>query len=337
MRALLVRPVSMAAADPLHSFAIFIKSINDEIRNDGGDMGPARPFEDSAVPKGMIVLIALSTIPTAFFVAQSLFRNQNTAAILTVMFGLLCVASLTGFGKSLAALAIAILFPIAAFLVLDSRDGKNMVMEFLLVSIISLVGGLAVAGMLNGLPYFVKAQEFRGIKLAVFLPIIVVAWYYAARFTNLREAMKNPITWGAAFLTIFVLGALLFMNSRTGNDNPAGVSDMELKFRSILDALLYVRPRTKSFLIGHPFLIVGIGLLLQYRRHPSAKLAPWCALCLSVGAVGQTDIVNTLCHLHTPVALSLLRNLVGLIPGCIIGLLLWVVVRRFALRAPVTN
>ncbi len=133
-------------------------------------------------------------------------------------------------------------------------------------------------------------------------------------------------------MSIFVLGALMFMNTRTGNDSPASVSDLELKFRSILDTVLFVRPRTKSFLIGHPALIVGIGLLLWQRRHQTAKLVPLTALCLAVGAVGQTDIVNTLCHLHTPVVLILLRNAVALVPGCIIGFLVWVLVRRVWLK-----
>jgi hypothetical protein len=332
MRVLLVRPISNASPDPLASFADFVKKINDEVRREGGDMGAARPFEDSAVPMPLVLLIALSTVPIAYFVATSLVKDKAVAIGLTVVFGLLCLASVTGMGRSLAALGIAVVFPIAAFLVLDARNGKNILAEFLIVCGVSLVGGLAVAGMLNGLPFFVKAQEFRGIKVAVFLPILVLAWYWAARSTNLREAMRNPVSWGAAFLAVGVLVAVVLMNARTGNDSPAAVSDWELKFRSVLDAVLFVRPRTKSFLIGHPALIVGIGLLLWNRKRQIASLTPWIAALLTIGAIGQTDIVNTLCHLHTPVALSLIRNLVGLIPGCIIGFAVWAWVRRYPLR-----
>lgn len=337
MRILLIRPVSLASPKPLESFAAFVKLINDEIRKEGGDMGIAKPFEDSQVPKLITVLIACTAIPAALFVFTTLLANRNLAYGATAFFALICLSSIVGTGKPFAALAVATIFPIVSFLMLDARNGKNILLEFLLVCLVSLVGGLAVAGMLNGLPYFVKAQEFKGVKVAVFLPIIVLAWYWAARFTNLKEAMKNPITWGAAFLSIGLMVALLFMNSRTGNDNPAGVSDLELKFRNVLDTLLFVRPRTKSFLIGHPMLFVGIGLLLWQRKHNLAKLAPWTALCLSIGAIGQTDIVNTLCHLHTPVALSLLRNLVGIIPGCLIGFLIWMLVRRTSLKGAVEN
>lgn len=332
MRVLLVRPVTFASDDPIGAFATFLKSITTEVKKDGGDMTPAKPFEDSNLPRIIVVLIACTAIATAYFVFTALIANRNRAIGLTVLFGLVCLSSFVVPGKAFAALAVALIFPIAAFLILDARNGKNILLEFLIVTLISLVGGMAVAGMLNGLPYFVKAQDFKGVKVAVFLPILVMAWYWASRFTNLREAMKNPITWGAAFLSITLLAALMFMNSRTGNDNPAGVSDWELKFRNLLDTLLVVRPRTKAFLIGHPMLIVGIGLLLWQRRHNAAKLAPWTALCLSVGAIGQTDIVNTLCHLHTPVALSLMRNIVALVPGCLIGFLIWSTVRRYGLK-----
>ncbi|MBN9503003.1 MAG: hypothetical protein BGO01_21380 [Armatimonadetes bacterium 55-13] len=328
MRILLVRPVTNASPNPLNDFAEFIKSINDEIRKEGGDMGVARPFEDSEVPSILKLVIALTVIPTAYFVITSLFGFRTPAYVLTGLFALVCLASFTNSGRPFAALAAAMVFPIASFLILDGRDGKHILPEFLLVCAVSLVGGLAVAGMLNGLPYFVKASEFKGIKVAVFAPIFVVGYYLAARYVDLKAAMRNPITWGAALLSIAVLVALMFMNSRTGNDNPAGVSDLELKFRNILDAVLFVRPRTKSFLIGHPMLIVGIGMLLWQRKKNVVKLAPWTALVLTIGAIGQTDIVNTLCHIHTPVALSLLRNCVALVPGCIIGFLAWGLVRR---------
>ena len=328
MRVLLVRPSSFSAADPLHNFGEFLKSINDEVRKDGGDMGPAKPFEDSQVPPVLTMLIAISTIPTAYFVAFSLLGTQRRALVVAVIYGLICVATVTSMGRSLTALSSAVVFPLAALLVLDASKGKNNLLEFMIVSAISLVGGMAVAGLLNGLPFFVKAQEFRGIKVAVFVPILILGWYWAARFTNLKEAMRNPVTWGAAFLSIALLVSLVFMNARTGNESPAAVSDWELRFRSLLDALLYVRPRTKSFMIGHPLLIVGIGLLIWQRKHDLPKLAPWTALALTGGAVGQTDIVNTLCHLHTPVALSLIRIFVALIPGCLLGFLAWVLIRR---------
>ena len=47
-------------------------------------------------------------------------------------------------------------------------------------------------------------------------------------------------------------------------------------------------------------------------------------MALMLGAIGQTSVVNTLCHLHIPVALSLGRVIEGLVLGCIIGFGIWV-------------
>ncbi len=55
---------------------------------------------------------------------------------------------------------------------------------------------------------------------------------------------------------------------------------------------------------------------------------------MTIGAVGQTDIVNTLCHFHTPVALSLERVLVGLVAGGILGAVLWAAVSMLLPKGP---
>ena len=82
--------------------------------------------------------------------------------------------------------------------------------------------------------------------------------------------------------------------------------------------------------MGHPLLIVALGLYLRHRRaaKPDATRGGWVALLLLLGAVGQTSVVNTLCHLHIPVALSLARIGIGLALGAVFGFALWAVVAR---------
>jgi hypothetical protein len=110
---------------------------------------------------------------------------------------------------------------------------------------------------------------------------------------------------------------------------------------------MFVRPRTKEFLIGHPLLIVGIGMMSLFRvgvRSPGLEveepaqdkgqaLTGWAALAMMIGSMGQTDIVNTLCHLHIPVMLSVARIGIGALLGCIIGTALWAIVLRLLPRA----
>jgi hypothetical protein len=114
----------------------------------------------------------------------------------------------------------------------------------------------------------------------------------------------------AAALVVFVLLVLVVL--RSGNDPGVGVSAGELKVRALLDQLLYTRPRFKEFLVGHPALVIGLALALL--RRPKIAL-PF----LLVGALGQVSMLNTFCHLHTPLLVSLLRAVLGFTIGAVLG------------------
>lgn len=329
MRILLVRPITSAAPEPLTAFSEFVKAINRDVEKQGDEMGVAHPYDDPKVPSWLFALIGLSLVPTGYFVGATFVKKpmwRIVGLVLLVLLGLACYKEA---GRSYGALAASLIFPTAAFLILDARKKINIVLDFIIVSLTSLVGGLAIAGLLNSLSYYIRAEQFEGVKLAVFLPILLVAIYYALRVGNLKESLKSPITWGASLIALLVLAALMFMSSRTGNDNPAGVSGFELKMRFLLDQILFVRPRTKEFMIGHPLLILGIGMLAIYRKKPSPSIGLWAALAIAGGAIGQTSIVNTMCHIHTPVTLSLARIGVGIVAGVIIGLVVWTIARRW--------
>jgi hypothetical protein len=201
-----------------------------------------------------------------------------------------------------------------------------MWLSYLGMSAISLVGGLPIAGMLVGLKYMLHVDIFSGVKVAVFLPVFVAAWIVIHKVTDWKETMKQPIVWGSALTSIVVLLGLGFMYMRTGNDNPAAVSGTELKLRDLLDQWLVVRPRTKEFMIGHPALLIGLAL---WARTVDPKWRAVGGFLLVVGAIGQTSIVNTMCHLHTPIHLSLIRIAIGLLFGSIIGALGWLILRQF--------
>jgi VIT1/CCC1 family predicted Fe2+/Mn2+ transporter len=115
------------------------------------------------------------------------------------------------------------------------------------------------------------------------------------------------------------------MLSRTGNDGPAGVSGLELTVRSLLESVLPVRPRTNEFLIGHPLLL--LGLLWRHRTKGQAKLAP--EIMILAGFIGQASIINTFCHLHTPLQVTVIRVGVGLVLGVVGALAAWVALRPF--------
>src|SRR5262249_50789545 len=134
---------------------------------------------------------------------------------------------------------------------------------------------------------------------------------------------------GQLLLALVALAALLLIVARTGNEPGVGVSGVELRFRSVLDRALPVRPRTKEFLVGHPAFILGLALWLRGRRRIAMPL-------FVVGVIGQVSILNTFCHIHTPLVLSLIRDVSGLVIGAVIGLILFWIIER-ALPPPASR
>lgn len=346
MRILLVRPLSFGAETaPISEFGDFLKKIADGLMAKGAIMGFPHPYTDPGIRKLFFVLLGLATAPVVWFAAAAFVESRVLRIAGAALLFLLACGCLVKHGQQLMALLGSMAFPILAFVVLEDLAKKRadkpptlgfVVGAFWLVSALSLTGGLVVAGMLNGLPYYVKALEFPLIRVSVFAPILLVGLYYFVRLTDWKVAMRSPMTWGASLTGLVVGAALAFMLARTGNDSGVGPSGGEMIFRNLLDRFLYVRPRTKEFLIGNPFLIVGIGMLANalksdtYTKRPA--FAGWTVLILMIGAIGQTSIVNTLCHLHIPVLLSLARDVEGLALGCIIGVVVWIAIQRPVLR-----
>lgn len=325
MRVLMVRPISYGAERPIDDFGEFVFEIGKEIKAQGGSLGTAKGFTDPGISKVLFVLIGLSLAPIFYFVASTLVAKRNVALVWAALVALAGIACYAETPRQYVALFATLLLPPTAFLLLDLRRGKSILLEFFVTVGTSVVGGLVVAGLLNGIPYYITAKAFPGVKLSVFLPIALVGIYFFARLTQPAEKLRGAVTWRGLAIGLCFVAALGLMWARTGNDNPAAVSSWELKVRDILDVLLFVRPRTKAFLVGFPLLVIGIGMLMRYRsgQSTSANYGAWTALALTGGAIGATDVVNTLCHLHTPVLLSLLRILVGAMVGCILGMVAW--------------
>ncbi len=339
MRVLLVRPFTLSSPQPLSDYGLFLKTIGDQIRHEGGEIGIAKPYTEPSLPRPIFPLLGLA-IAAVLAISLSEFVAGPALVASALALGLIGFLCWVKSGQQIMAFLAAISFPLVGFLLYDrirTQVSRNMWAQvltgYVVISLVSLLGGLCVAGMLNGLPYYIKAEEFRGIKASVFFPILLVGGYYQFKLTDWRATYQSPITWGASALGVVVIAALGFMLARTGNDTGASASGGEMVFRNFLDNVLIVRPRTKEFLVGHPVLFVGLGLLSRMRNLPADKsprsIPGWTVLAIAVGALGQTSIVNTLCHVHIPVMLSVVRILLGLGLGAVFGLILWSIVDRF--------
>ncbi len=229
---------------------------------------------------------------------------------------------------SLAALLVAIAFPLvglgfaAKYYTTHPLRGKAKVLPlsvgitaFGICFIFALLGGLTVYSLLTGLPAFVKMEAFKGVLLSRSLPVIItlvyffnlrsLAWTDWSRNIYLRvnRALAYPVSYLDFALIMILVAAMGVAMMRAGNDFGMLVSTPETAVRGTLEQLFGVRPRTTE-LIGNFSLIAFFTLLPWGHR---SLLPP-----LAAGAMALCSIVNTFSHLHTPIAVSIERALLGL-------------------------
>ncbi|NBD26737.1 DUF5693 family protein [Paenibacillus glycinis] len=187
---------------------------------------------------------------------------------------------------------------------------------FATTSVISLCGIPFVVGLLNNITYKLVLEQFRGVSMLHLVPIALTALYVFlytgdSVIGNIRKLLKMQITVLWVVVVAFVGVAAMYYLSRTGNEGSA--SSIELTFRNFLETTFGVRPRTKEFLLSHPLFFAGLFLALRYR-------AAW--VLFIVGSIGQLSMVDTFAHIHTPLPISLIRVLLGLVLGALIGIVL---------------
>lgn len=172
----------------------------------------------------------------------------------------------------------------------------------------ALIGGLFVSAALNSSDFIFKINNFRGVKLAFLIPLLIISAYYLLKINSqtlvvqIKEILETVIKVKHLVLAVFLLLIAIIYIGRTGNFPLLPVPAWELTIRSLLEKLLYVRPRFKEFLIGHPLFIFSL-----YLAAPKRKNIYFYPL-LMLASVGLVTVVNTFSHLHTPVLVSLLRT-----------------------------
>ena len=119
---------------------------------------------------------------------------------------------------------------------------------------------------------------------------------------------------------LVLLGALVVLVLRSGHTSGLPVPGIELKLRAFLEQLFYARPRTKEFLIGHPAFLLGI-----YAAARRWKTMIVFGLVLAA-TIAQGSMVETFAHMRTPIEMSFVRGIGGIVLGCGIGAALMVLV-----------
>lgn len=182
-------------------------------------------------------------------------------------------------------------------------------------ALISLSAVPFVIALLNNITYSLVLDQFRGVSLLHIAPIGLVALYVLLyrgefAFNKTGKLLRTPITlsWVIAAGILGILG--MYYISRTGNGG--SVSSLEMSFRTFLENTVGVRPRNKEFLLAHPLFILGAFLAYKYRN---------AAFIMIIAVIGQLSMVDTFAHIHSPALISLIRGLLGLGLGLILGVI----------------
>lgn len=242
--------------------------------------------------------------------------------------------------RQILAFVAASIFPVLSMSVIfdiwDSARGKNYgvikiifsaIWQLALAITLSLVGAAFLSAILTDSRFLLEIDIYRGVKLTFMLPVLLTALIYIKRYDMLSVVGKGVhvllnrlnklLNTGLTFKHVFVLFVLLFVAfyfvGRSGHTGGVPVPAIELKMRAFLEQVMYARPREKEFMIGHPLFFLSV--FAAYKGLPR-----WWQFTLVCGAViGQGSLVQTFCHMRTPVIMSFIRAIDGYAVGIIFG------------------
>ena len=276
----------------------------------------------SAIALQMLFLLLVARYAERYCDVSFLSRRKCLKALAAAAAVLGALSLYAGIlSRLVGALAAGFLAAEASLLAMDRWKVplRGAAEGFLLV----LVGGLVIAGRFSEPLYMYRMSSFSGVKLSLLLPlalILLIDLHRREHPESLPEILSRPPLWSEIAVAGTLLLAALIMLLRSGNYGFVGTS--EIMLRDWLERILGARPRTKEFLIGYPALVVWYYLKRQ------ELWGHWREIFRLAVTLAFSSAVNSFCHFHTPLSLTLLRGFNGWWIGLSLGgLLLFVGVR----------
>lgn len=330
--------------DTLHNLAVSLEGEDGaiaRIQKSGFAMGVAEPFADGRAPALAFALKALVSLGALALIVLLVAAFAPGLALLAFAAGavgsaglyVLSTAALSqalALGAGIAAATLAIVYAVRRTEAVRAASRTKAAVRALVLlaasTLVSAVGVVYIVGLLDHITYLYVLRQYRGVALLHIAPVVlafayVLFWHDQPSLRTvagrIRKLLMTNVTvlWVAA-AGIVALAAVYYL-SRTGNAGQT--SDLERLFRAALQDTLGVRPRTKEFLLAHPLFLLG-AFVAATAKETARRTFGW--LLLAVGSIGQLSIVDTFAHLHTPLGISSIRVLYGLLFGSAVGLAL---------------
>lgn len=321
----------------------YFSRLKEAIVKNGFSVGLASGPKGVQVSGGQVLILSLGVLVGLILLIGIFYSLKDWMVYALLAIGLAASAAMLllgslAFSQKIWALAAAIIFPAWAVLSEVSREEYikpkkgypyvDIALIILNITANTMIGALLIIGLLADSSFMLGANVFTGVKIALVAPMLIIAYFLffhqgeegtlkgkIARIWNMSLSIKT-ITY--VFIGLVLLAVLL---ARSGNFT-IPVPGFEKLARQFLEQVMIVRPRTKEFLIGYPALFLGLYYYLTNR----GQRFSW--LLIIIGSIAMISALNSFCHVHTPLILSLVRGINGLVLGLAFGGLLTFVSKR---------
>ncbi|MDD3395857.1 MAG: DUF5693 family protein [Acidaminococcaceae bacterium] len=328
----------------------YVQQVNDSVIAKGYLTG--KPSSFAAYSPAVIWFVPLAFAVAAAWGLYGGFIFSSNAKLqywwTFVVGGLLSLGLFTGMSltmRHIIALGAATIFPVLSMHFVMRQWERRTDVEpnltgiavaatwrLIVAVLLSLVGAAILGAILGDIRFFLEIDIYRGVKLTFMLPLILMAILFF-RYHSLWEGddlqkslskrlvvlLHQPFT----FKTLCFLGALLIIAwvfiGRSGHTAGVPVPAFEMKMRYFLEQVMYARPREKEFLIGHPAFY-----LAAYAAFKKLPHLLYMAFVLAA-TIGQASLVQTFCHMRSPIFMSYVRAFDGLGLGIVMGIIALVI------------
>jgi hypothetical protein len=277
----------------------YFGEVKEKLGKAGFVVGKATPEPKIQVKTWQIILLGLGVVVGGIFLLN-LFIPLTSQITSILLIAAAILMSLLGFNGGSLTLQKLLAFSAGVRFIL------NITAE-------TFIGVFLMVGLLADYRFMSGTHVFPGVKLVLVLPVLIVAGYFLIRQGKgkLLDYLNSKVTIMAVLIGAVALGALGLLVARSGNFVlPA--PGIEKTFRNWLEAVLFIRPRTKEFLIGYPFICLAAAYYLRGEK-------TWLWVLAAIGVIAPISVFNTFSHIHTPILVSLIRTFNGLTLGLIFG------------------
>ena len=327
----------------------YISGVKNSLVDKDFTIGKAGTYHSYFPNTLLLALITIGAVAAGvlFLTLVRPFALRYQYILLILLSSVLILPLLKGGGdlvRQAVALSSAILFPVLAMTwqidrwrTAQTPQGDGALLRILVDGVgglvitvmLSMVGAMYVASILGDVRFFLEMEIFRGVKMTFIAPALLITVVYLTRYNvftmnkdegkglwqQVIKLLNYPIYIKTLLVFAFVaLGAWVYIG-RSGHTAGVPVPDIEIKMRSFLERIMYARPREKEFMIGHPAFFLAV--MAMYRQWPRVMHYG----LVVVATIGQGSLVETFCHLRTPVFMSFIRGLDGMVVGIVFGIL----------------